>query len=271
MGGSLGLALRALAAPPRVVGYDPDPESSRLARQRGAVDAVSAGPGDAVADAELVALAAPPRAAAGLLESLEPRIPGRAVVADLSSVMRPLLASLAARPALSGRVVSSHPLCGSERDGIEAARPDLYRGSTVLIGATEAAGEAAVRVAEVWRSLGAEPRLIDPKAHDALLALTSHLPFLGSVALVRALRGSGRSAANLAAASGPGLKDTTRLAGSSPALWEEILLLNADELAPAVRLLEGALGELRGALETGGPALRSLLEEAGAFRAELQR
>ena len=271
MGGSLGLALRALADPPRVAGFDLRPQVSRRARERGAVDEEAASPREAVADADLVFLAVPPRAVAASIDALEPDLPDAALVADLSSVMRPLHDGLSARPGLTRRAVSSHPLCGSERDGIEAAREDLYRGHAVLIGAGDAAGEAAERVSIVWREVGAVPRPIDPLAHDALLALTSHLPYLGSVALVRALRASGRTAGALDAASGPGLRDSTRLAGSLPALWEEILTLNADQLAPALKLLESEVAGLRRALESGKPGLGVLLDEAAAYRAGLSR
>jgi prephenate dehydrogenase len=271
MGGSLGLALRALADPPGVVGFDSGPDVARRARERGAVDSLAADPRAAIERADLVFLAAPPRAATGLIDLLEPLLPDGTVVADLSSVMRPLRSHLTGRPTLLRRVVSSHPLCGSERSGIEAARADLYGGRTILVGADDSARGAADRVSGLWRAIGAEPRPIDPRDHDALLALTSHLPYLGSVALARGLGRSGRPPGTLADASGPGLRDATRLAGSLPALWEEILLLNADEVIPALRLLEEETARLLKALETGAPALRALLEEAHAFRADLAR
>lgn len=266
MGGSLGLALRALGDPPRVAGFDPAPDVSRRARERGAVDATSGDPAGAVAEADWVVLAAPPRASSDLIGRITSALPADAAVADLSSVMRPLRSRLAGSPSLLARVVSSHPLCGSERDGIEAARADLYLGRTILVGADDSGREAAERVSGYWRAVGAVPKPIDPRVHDALLALSSHLPFLGSVALSRALRRSGRPAEALAEASGPGLRDTTRLAGSLPSLWAEILSLNADEVVPALRLLEEETARLRRALETGGPELAALLEEARAFR-----
>jgi prephenate dehydrogenase len=271
MGGSLGLALKALADPPHVTGYDSDPATARRARERRAVDAVAAGTGEAASGADVIALAVPPRAVGGILDSIGPGDADRAVIADLSSVMRPLQEALASRPALAPRAVSSHPLCGSERAGIEEAAPDLYRGSTVLIGSTGPSRESGERIAALWRRIGAEPRAIDPGTHDALLALTSHLPFLASVALARALRASGHPAPELAGASGPGLRDATRLAASPPGLWEEIVTLNAGPLGPALELLESAVGELRRALRSGDPSVRAMLEEVVVFVRELRR
>jgi prephenate dehydrogenase len=253
MGGSLGLALRALDDPPHVLGFDAAPDAARRARERGAADEIAAGAADAAASAELLLLAVPPRAAIRLLDSVAPRLGPGTVVADLSSVMAETRRWAADHPGLDARVVSSHPLCGSERSGIEAARPDLYRGRSILLGASDGAGAAVARVADLWRSVGAEPRPIEPALHDALLALTSHLPEA------------------LAAVSGPGLRDATRLAGSLPSLWGEILSLNAAEVLPALRRLEAEIGVLRRALEQGEPEVRKVLAEAAAFRAVLVR
>ena len=269
MGGSLGLALRTLGGGIRVTGHDRDPGTTRRALDRGAIDAGAPSPREAVAEAECVFTAVPPRAALDLVPALLPLLPADAVLADLSSVMTPLRERLAAVPAGAGRFVASHPICGSERDGIEAAREDLYRGRRILVGAPLEPGGAAGRVAGVWKALGADPRPIDPVEHDALLALTSHLPLLASAGLARALRASGRAAADLATAAGPGLRDTSRLAASEPGLWEEILALNAGRIAPALGNLEREIAALRRALEGEPSRLRELLAEARAFRREI--
>ena len=269
MGGSLGLALRARGAGFQVRGHDRDPGVARRAVDRGAIDSVAGAAAEALEGAEMVFTAVPPRTALDLVPALLPRLEEDCVLADLSSVMLPLLERVGADPAAAARFVPSHPLCGSERDGIEAARGDLYRGRTILLGGSPDPGGAAERVEAVWRELGAVPRPIDPAEHDALLALTSHLPLLASAALVRALRGSDRPAADLAAAVGPGFRDASRLAGSSPDLWAEILRLNARDIEPALRGLEREIGELRRALAEDPARLRALLAEARAFRGEL--
>lgn len=271
MGGSLGLALRALDDPPRVVGFDAAADTTRRARERGAADEIAAGAADAASSAELLLLAVPPRAAVRLLDTLAPSLGRDTVVADLSSVMAGTRRWAAGHPGFDARVISSHPLCGSERSGIEAARPDLYRGRTVLLGASDGGGTGAGRVGDLWRAVGAETRPIEPALHDALLALTSHLPYLASASLARALARSGHPPEALAAASGPGLRDATRLAGSLPSLWEEILTMNVAEVLPALRHLEAEIGVLRRALEQGAPEVRTILAEAAAFRAELIR
>jgi len=125
--------------------------------------------------------------------------------------------------------------------------------------------------ASLWTALGARPRSIAPTLHDALVALTSHLPYAASVSLVRTLRRTGSMTRELAEVAGPGLRDTTRIAGSSASLWAEILSLNGPKLIPALELLEREVRALRHAIAEGGPALQAHLEEARAFREELSR
>jgi len=268
IGGSLGLSLRARRDPPRVLGYDVDPETARAAIERGAVDSLlpdSASPGP---DLDLLVTAVPPRAAASLVPRLLASMPEGAVLTDLSSVMLPILTAVGSAAA-SGRFVGSHPLRGSEQGGIRAARSDLYQGAQVLVGAPLAPGSAAERVASMWRSIGAVPAAMAPAIHDALVALTSHLPQVVSTALVRTLRRTGNMTGLLAQGAGPGLRDMSRLAASPSDLWFDILTLNGEKLVPALELLEREVRGLRHAIEKKDPELRSLLEEARAFRREI--
>lgn len=269
IGGSLGLALRGRTDPPRVLGYDADPEAARLALERGAVDELLRDPRSLPGEVDFVATAVPPRIAMELVPSLGDLLPPAAVLTDLSSVMLPVLGVVRSKPGLRDQFVASHPLRGSEQGGIGAARTDLYAGASVIIGAPLDAASPAARVGAVWASIRARPLPMAPALHDALVALTSHLPQVASTALVRTLRRTGSLTGMLAQSAGPGLRDTARLAASPPDLWFDILTLNAEKLVPALELLEREIRGLRHAVETNDPALRTLLEEARAFHREL--
>lgn len=269
MGGSLGLALRAADPSARILAFDEDDAAARRALERGAATDRLRDPYAIPAETEMIVLAVPPGAAADLVRSLAGSVPDGAVVMDLSSIMLPALTASLETPALADRYVPAHPLAGSELSGIEAARADLYRGAAVLIGRPLEAGSPGGRAAALWSALGARPASIAPALHDALVALTSHLPYAASVALVRTLRRTGSMTRALAETAGPGLRDTTRVAASPPELWAEILMANGPKLLPALELLEREVRALRHAIEAGGPELRERLEEARAFREEI--
>jgi len=267
IGGSLGLALRATASSPRVVGFDADRTAAEEALEGGAVEALLGAAEDAVPGIEIRVTAVPPRAALALVPKLLASLPEGACLTDLSSVMLPVLTAVGS--GASGRFVGSHPLRGSEQGGFRAARRDLFQGATVLMGGPLGEGSPAARIATMWRSIGAVPTPIAPTLHDALVALTSHVPLVASSALVRTLRRTGSMTALLAQGAGPGLRDTTRLAGSPADLWFDILTLNAEKVTPALELLEREVRGLRQAIERKDPELRTLLEEARSFRREI--
>lgn len=271
MGGSLGLALRASDPSARVLGFDEDDAAARRALERGAATDRLRDPSAVPAETEMLVLAVPPRAAADLVRSLAGFVPEGAIVMDLSSIMLPALSASLETPAMADRYVPAHPLAGSESSGIEAARADLYRGASVLIGRPLEAGSPGGRAAALWSAIGARPASVAPALHDALVALTSHLPYAASVALVRTLRRTGSMTRALAETAGPGLRDTTRVAASSPDLWAEILITNGPKILPALELLEREVRALRHAIQEGGPALRERLEEARSFREEIVR
>ena len=92
--------------------------------------------------------------------------------------------------------------------------------------------------------------VVDAAAHDAQIAVTSHLPQVIASLLGRYLAGHAPPGTTF----GPGARDTTRLAASEPGLWTEILLMNRDVLLPVLRSLEEPLGEIVRALEHGDAA-----------------
>lgn len=245
MGGSLARALRALDARTDIVAWSADG-----AHQRAAADGVVRAAEtveDAVAHADLVVLATPVGAALALLDTIAGRLRDGAMLTDVCSLKAPL-AEAATRFGLGDRYAGSHPMCGSHESGWAAAQADLYRGARVYV--VPAANDATTgRVEAFWRGLGAEPVRIDAVEHDALMARVSHLPQLLSSLLGAALADQRIGPDTL----GPGGRDMTRLAGSDPALWTDILLRNRDRVLEACAALRGELDRAVAALASGDP------------------
>jgi len=271
MGGSLALALRRLPRPPRIAAASADAADLERGLAQGLVDDAAEDAAVAIADADLVVYATPVSVTLELLASTRQQIRDDAVVTDLGSVKRPVV-SRARAVGLAGRFVGGHPVAGSHRSGLAAARADLYDGARVWLTPADAdpardaaAAHALERVAALWRSVGAEPAVIGAEEHDRLMAWASHLPQLAAAALAGALARAGVALADL----GPGGADTTRIAAGSPALWADILRHNADLVRRPLDSLRGALAELAAALERGDrEALEGLLALASAWRSE---
>jgi prephenate dehydrogenase len=126
-------------------------------------------------------------------------------------------------------------VCGREAHGPAHATADLFDGATWFLTPVAATDPGRYRLVHGFvASLGAVPVAIDPKAHDRLVALTSHLPHALANLLVNQA-GAGRiEGHDPLAAAGGSLRDMTRVAGANPRIWVDIFLDNAPELAEAL-------------------------------------
>ncbi len=256
IGGSLARDLAARGV--RVIGYDRDDATVRAALAEGVIDDAVTRGFAGVEEAEVVVLAVPVSWAVGLLTEAAPRLHSARLVTDVGSTKRRIVQAAAAL-GLGGRFVGSHPLAGEHRSGWGASREGLFAGARVFVCPTPDAGDAAVEAARgLWADVGALPEVVPAEWHDRHLAWTSHLPQAASTALALALAAEGFSRGEL----GPGGRDVTRLAGSSPEMWSGILAENADAVVPALAALERRLREIRRAVAKGDqPALMRLLEQ----------
>jgi len=265
IGGSLARQGK-LAGVPTIIGWSPEPAERALAAQQGALDDAPARATDVARVADLLILAAPPAANLAQLDAIVPHLKPGALVTDVGSVKRGIVAR-AEILGIGSRFAGSHPLAGTHRRGFEASRADLFRGAVVYVTPCSDGADAAREIAHFWKDvLEAEPVVLAAARHDAQLAATSHVPqvvasLLGDFLARHAPPGS---------SFGTGAADTTRLAASDPVLWTEILLMNRDEILPALRALEESLGTVERALEVGDAAtLTDWLTRAAIWRQRL--
>lgn len=249
IGGSIAAALHALDEPPVVLGVDTDDAALEEALTRGIVDHAARADSDEAAawlspgGADLVVLATPARNAAEWLAILgSTGYPG--VVTDVASTKAGVVAAARVHLPDATRFVGGHPMSGSERSGVAAARADLFEGTYwILTPAADTDPDAYRRVHAQISALGARVVSVDPKRHDEAVAVVSHVPHVAAAALcdvAYAHAGEGGELLRLAAG---GFKDTTRIAAGSPDLWTGICIDNADALAAGLRELRLSLGE----------------------------
>lgn len=256
VGGSLARDLAAGGV--AVTGVDADPAVRREARAAGLVGDVLEPDAPLPPGLDVVVVAVPLAAVPGVLRALATRGPDAAIVTDVASTKRSVLAAAAAA-GLGSRFVGGHPMAGDHRSGWPASRAGLFAGAAVWLCPGAATDDAVERVRRLWTAIGARPALIDPASHDRLVALGSHLPQAAASALGAVLAHGGVRPDRL----GPGGLGATRLAASDPELWTGILLDNGDEIAPALDALASRLGALREHLLQGdAAAVRAWLLEA---------
>jgi len=240
IGGSLARDLAARGV--EVSAFDPDVESVDLAIRDGVV-AERLEP-SLETNADVVVIATPVDAAIHVLRRLAAGKHDCALITDVGSTKARIVAE-AASLGLADRFVGSHPMAGDHRSGWISSRTGLFTGARVYLCAPQdAPAELVARTDEFLRTLEAHPISIDAEAHDRTLAWTSHLPHFVAASLALAL---GRAEIGRDAL-GPGGRDVTRLAGSSPEMWSAIAVENASAIDAALAAAEREVASFRHAL-----------------------
>lgn len=261
MGGSFALAARHHGLFDHIVGIEPDAERRGRAEALGLVDRVC---DEVPADADAVLLAGPSHTIAPWVVRLADHA---GVVFDTGSVKGAVLARIRAERAagLPARFVPCHPLAGSERSGPDAADPALFRDAEIIVTpAVETDAESLQRVSRWWRTLGARVLTMSADEHDAILAVTSHLPHLVAFAYLQQVNDE-----HLRHAAG-GFRDFTRIGAADADMWAPIFQLNRTALLAALDELEAALAQIRSVLADEQPeALRELIRGAAERRRRL--
>lgn len=270
IGGSLAAALRARGVSASIAGYAPGADAAR-ALEIGLVDEAFADPVAAVQGADWVVLAAPVPAMAGLMRQIAPALGAMTRITDCGSTKRSVVDSAreAFGPAFA-RYVAGHPIAGSERSGPDAANPDLFRGRRwVLCPVNDAQRQHCAALRQLLEPSGAVVSEMTPDAHDRLFAEVSHWPHAVAFALGAAIA-RGALADSAIEFSGGGLRDTSRIAASSPELWSGILLDNADAVLESAARYRDELDRIIAAIESRDRAtLVDCLEAASRWRRRL--
>jgi len=217
------------------------------ANQRLARDLIGS-PGVGVGDPELIVIATPVDQIFAVLVAEYERYPEARFI-DLGGLKSNLLLEVARIPGLNARFLGTHPMAGREIAGPQGARADLFEGRAwILTPSSQTSPAFLASIKELISATGASCFDLEPEIHDERIALVSHLPQALSSLLGAVLADRDEDELTLA---GGGLRDTSRLAASSPELWGPLLTLNASEVLPLLESLKGYIDILVNRLESG--------------------
>ncbi len=252
IGGSFALGLRKAGFDGRIVGVS-SPATVAEALRMGAIDE-GLPLTEAAPQSDLIYMAQPVARILEQLDRVAALAPAHALVTDTGSTKQAIVERAREVFAPGGAAfLGGHPMAGKEGRGVGIAEADLFAGATyVLTPAGEHVPDTAA-AAEfcVWLDkLGSRRRIMEAAAHDRVVAWTSHLPQLVSTALAGAVLERVAADEDLQTA-GNGLRDMTRLAAGSYAMWEGILETNAAAVDAALGAFIADLESLRAAAGAG--------------------
>ena len=211
IGGSIALGLRDKF---EVIGVDLDPETLRIASEKGICHKVSREL-SALKGADVVFVAVPINSVCSIVRELAPY--GMAI-ADVGSLKLDITNALRDVPTFIG----THPMAGREKGGIAASDGTLFENALWMVDRTRPK-ELIEKVTGYIEALGAYTFLLDPNSHDQMVAAVSHLPHLVAVALTLAAERIAKGDDRLFLMAAGGFRDPTRIASGDPELWQQIL------------------------------------------------
>ncbi|MFC1761047.1 prephenate dehydrogenase [Planctomycetota bacterium] len=243
LGGSVALGIARCLPGVEVVGYAHRPTTRRKVRALGLVEQVTSDLQACVADANMVILATPLSAFANILETIADHLMPGCIVTDVGSTKKQVHCWAAQYLPKSVTYIGSHPMAGSEQQGIDYARDDLFDGATCIVTFRQRkATQSTTCILTFWRDLGCQVVTMSPAQHDRIVAGVSHVPHAMAVALVNATRPEWLSCA------GKGFLDTSRVASGPANVWADIFLTNTDSVTAGIDRLIKELTKLRHAV-----------------------
>lgn len=268
IGGSVALALKKQADVPLCVGIGRNRANLDQALALGVIDVAESDIASALADADMVLIAAPVAQTKRILKSIQPHLNANTVITDAGSTKADVLAmAQAVLGAQASQFVGGHPIAGAEKSGASAAIANLYMAKNVVLTPSTGTNQQAIeQVRKLWQVCGANVIEMPAEKHDSIFATVSHLPHMLAFALVEDMA-SRDNAAELFDFAASGFRDFTRIAGSSPEMWRDISLANKTALLTEITAYEQALAKLKQTLANeDAEALQAAFERASKAR-----
>jgi len=269
IGSSMAHAMRRAGLAAHIAGYSHRKETLDKARAIGFADSLHEHAGAAARDADLVVLAAPVGAFGAIAKDITGDLKRGAIVSDVGSVKTAVVRDVGPFIPDGVHFVPAHPIAGTEQSGPDAGFAELFDGRWCILTPPAGTDAAAIETMKsFWQRMGSQVEVMDPKHHDLVLAITSHVPHLIAYNIVG-------TAADLETVtegevikySAGGFRDFTRIAASDPTMWRDVFLNNREAVLEMLGRFNEDLSALQRAIRWGdGDMLFNLFTRTRAIR-----
>jgi len=253
IGSSMAHAMRRAGLAAHIAGYAHRAETREKARAIGFADTMHESASSAVRDADLVVLATPVGAFGAIAKEMAGDLKRGAILTDVGSVKTAVVRDVGPFVPEGVHFIPAHPIAGTEQSGPEAGFAELFDGRWCILTPPPGADAAAIETLKsFWQRLGSNVEVMDPKHHDLVLAITSHVPHLIAYNIVG-------TAADLETVtesevikySAGGFRDFTRIAASDPTMWRDVFLNNREAVLEMLGRFNEDLSALQRAIRWG--------------------
>jgi len=241
MGGSLSIALKEISDNYYFIGLDHNTQHCKEALHLGLVDEIVEDI-QALQHCDIIFLSIPVNGIIAISQTFHTLAENTTII-DLGSTKEKI--SLSIPKEIRQHFVTAHPMTGTEKFGPHAAIPQLYQDKVVVLCDIQKSGEHQQKVAKIlFESIGMKLVYMDAKEHDRHAAYISHMPHALSFALANSVMQQEAKESILALAGG-GFKDMSRIAKSSPNMWEDVFKQNQTNLLEAITTFQEELDKCK--------------------------
>ena len=267
IGGSIARGLKRSAPDIQIMAYMRTREKLEQAHADGIVDLILDGVDEHLSECDIIFLCTPVEFNESYLRQIRPFLKEGAVVTDVGSTKTSIHETVAAL-GMESCFVGGHPMAGSEKTGYESSTDHLLENAYYIITPTpHTPASYTDRMVEVAKAIGALPLVLDYHRHDFIVAAISHLPHLIASSLVNLVHDCDSEDQMMKRLAAGGFKDITRIASSSPVMWEQICMTNETNIASLLRDYIESLNRILTVLDSrDSDSVRELFESSRDYR-----
>lgn len=270
IGGSIAKNVRRVYPNYQIIGYDTDPDTVLLAKEEGTLTVAATAVDANFSLCDYIFLCAPVNYNLAYLKILKPLLKEGCILTDVGSVKGPIHKAIY-ELGMDRIFIGGHPMVGSEKAGFSHGSDRLIENAYYFITPTDTVPEQEVTdFSQFIEELGALTIIMQPERHDSITASISHVPHIIAAELVHLVKNMDDENGMLKELAAGGFKDITRIASSSPTVWEQISLENIDNirglLVQAIDDLQHIVDELG---KKNGQFINDYFREAGEYRASV--
>lgn len=269
IGGSLGHAMKRGGLARHIAGYARSAETRARALEIGFVDSVHETVAETVKDADLVIVCTPVGALGAVAAEIEPHLKKGAILTDVGSVKLAVIRDMGPHVPEGVHFIPGHPIAGTEESGPDAGFAELFDGRWCILTPIPGTDPAAIeKLSAFWTACGSKVDVMEPKHHDLVLAIVSHLPHIIAFNIVGTASDLETvTQSEVIKYSASGFRDFTRLAASDPTMWRDVCLNNKEPILEMLARFSEDLTALQRAIRWGdGDKLFDLFTRTRAIR-----
>lgn len=226
IGGSIAKAIRKYHPDYHILAYDENRESLAAALSDNTIDAICEAQDDRYHSCDYIFLCTPVEFNLQYLEYLKSTVSGHCIITDVGSVKSTIHQRIEELH-METCFIGGHPMAGSEKSGYECSSDRLIENAYyILTPGGEVSLDHLTDFSALIASLGAIPMVLTAEEHDYITAGVSHLPHIIASALVNLVNALDNDAEYMKTIAAGGFRDITRIASSSPVMWQQICLEN---------------------------------------------